>query len=99
MMIFGDLHQGKSGLVKLLTKRNMVIFNRWHAILDPKGEYDELARQLDVTRFEFRPDGPTRINLLEKLAYEHSGVSRRSQQIITVALTAAEADATIEAAT
>ncbi len=71
MLILGLVGSGKSTCVKTLLYRMLGVLgspgglNRFALILDPKGEYDVLARHLGLTSLYLRPGGNVRINPLD----------------------------------
>lgn len=71
MLILGLVGSGKSTAVKTLLYRMLGVLgspgglNRFALILDPKGEYDVLAKHLGLTSLYLRPGGSVRINPLD----------------------------------
>lgn len=64
MVVFGQIGRGKSALVKTYLWRQAV-FGRRAWVVDPKGEYGELARLWGVAPVALRPGGPVRLNPLD----------------------------------
>src|SRR4051812_30547817 len=64
MIVLGHIGRGKSSLVKTYIIRQQV-FGRKAAVMDPKGEYDDLARALGVTPLRLSPGGRVRLNPLD----------------------------------
>lgn len=64
MIVLGHIGRGKSSLIKTYVLRQQV-FGRKAAIMDPKGEYDDLAAALGVTPLRLTPGGSIRINPLD----------------------------------
>jgi hypothetical protein len=64
MLVIGQVGRGKSSLVKTLVLRGQV-FGRKAAIIDPKGEYFDLARALGVPVLSIAPGGRVRLNPLD----------------------------------
>jgi len=66
MAIFGSPGQGKSALVKTMVARISALMGdrRYTAIIDPKGEYVDLARHLGWQVLALRPGGTVRLNPL-----------------------------------
>ena len=65
VLIAGEPGVGKSATTKCLLYRACGVFDRWPAIVDPKGEYGPLADALGLAVIELHPGGSTRINPLE----------------------------------
>ena len=75
MIIFGQIGRGKSSFVKSYLWRQSV-FGRQAWVLDPKGEYDLLAKYWGVIPLKIYPSGPIRLNPLEDFgSYAHVGGS------------------------
>ncbi|HUY06703.1 MAG TPA: hypothetical protein VMU99_05545 [Acidimicrobiales bacterium] len=73
LMVFGEPGSGKSAAVKCLIARHVGLLGRGGVgrqafIVDPKREYEGLARALAMTRLELRPGGPHAINPLGRLS-------------------------------
>ena len=70
MVVAGQLGRGKSALVKSFALREMT-FGRRIVVMDPKGEYEGLARACEVEPLRLRPGGDTKLNPLdERIAQE-----------------------------
>ncbi len=64
MVVAGQLGRGKSALVKTLCLREQV-FGRRVVVMDPKGEYSQLASFCDTKVIGLRPRGRLRLNPLD----------------------------------
>jgi hypothetical protein len=64
MIVFGQIGRGKSAFVKTYLWRQAV-FGRRAWVVDPKGEYGELAAAWGVTPVSLRPGGAVRLNPLD----------------------------------
>jgi hypothetical protein len=64
MVVAGQVGRGKSSLVKTLLWRQQA-FGRRAAIMDPKGEYQELASALGVEVLRLAPGSGVRLNPLD----------------------------------
>jgi hypothetical protein len=64
MIVLGHIGRGKSSLVKTYIVRQQV-FGRKAAVMDPKGEYQDLAAALGVTPLRLAPGGAIRLNPLD----------------------------------
>jgi len=64
MVVLGQIGRGKSALVKSYLWRQAV-FGRWAWIVDPKGEYEALARLHGVDPVRLAPGGGIRLNPLD----------------------------------
>jgi len=64
MVIAGQVELGKSALVKTYLARQAAIGRRC-VVIDPKGEYEQLAEWFGVRPISLRPGGPTRLNPLD----------------------------------
>ena len=65
MVVAGQLGRGKSALVKTLCLRERV-FGRRIVVMDPKGEYQALARFCDTKVIALRPGGRLKLNPLDR---------------------------------
>jgi type IV secretory pathway VirB4 component len=63
-LVFGQIGYGKSSLVKLYLWRSM-LFDRTAWVIDPKGEYEALARACGVEPIRFVSGGTLRLNPLD----------------------------------
>ena len=70
MIVFGQIGRGKSAFVKTYLWRQAV-FGRRAWVVDPKGEYGELAAAWGVTPVSLRPGGAVRLNPLDPGAEAH----------------------------
>lgn len=64
MIVFGQIGRGKSAFVKTYLWREAV-FGRRAWVVDPKGEYSELAAAWGVAPVALRPGGAVRLNPLD----------------------------------
>ena len=64
MIVAGQLGRGKSALVKSFALRQMT-FGRRVVVMDPKGEYGDIARFCETEPIKLRPGGQTRLNPLD----------------------------------
>lgn len=64
MLIAGQVGRGKSSLAKSMLLRQQV-FGRKAAVLDPKGEYAELAHAIGCDVIKLEPGGSIRLNPLD----------------------------------
>ena len=70
MVVAGQIGRGKSAFVKSLIWRNAA-FGRKAVVIDPKGEYQPLVRELGGTVIALEPGGPNRINPLDSHDTDH----------------------------
>ena len=71
MVVFGQIGRGKSAFVKTFLWRQAV-FGRRAWVVDPKGEYGDLAAAWGVRPVALRPGGAIRLNPLDP-GPEHTG--------------------------
>jgi hypothetical protein len=71
MVVFGQIGRGKSAFVKTFLWRQAV-FGRRAWVVDPKGEYGDLAAAWGVRPVSLRPGGAIRLNPLDP-GPEHEG--------------------------
>ena len=64
MLVAGNKGYGKSAFVKAYLHRQ-ALAGKWLAILDPKGEYLDLAARDGLSVLGLRPGGPLRLNPLD----------------------------------
>ena len=64
MLVSGNKGYGKSAFVKAYLHRQAMA-GKWMAILDPKGEYLDLAERDQLSVLALRPGGAVRLNPLE----------------------------------
>jgi hypothetical protein len=64
IVVFGQIGRGKSAFVKTFLWRQAV-FGRRAWVVDPKGEYTDLAAAWGVRPVALRPGGPIRLNPLD----------------------------------
>ncbi|MGI8808574.1 MAG: ATP-binding protein [Acidimicrobiales bacterium] len=64
ILVLGQLGRGKSALVKTMIMRG-ALFGRRAAVLDPKGEYHDLAAAFGVEPIRLSPGGTVRLNPLD----------------------------------
>ncbi len=102
MVVFGQIGMGKSSFVKTYILRQS-IFGRKAWIIDPKGEYSQLALALNCRPIVLRPNGSIKLNPLELgtsdllVALVESGMKRGLRPIeragLDIALSIAKAKA------
>ena len=85
MVVAGQLGRGKSALVKTLCLREQV-FGRRVVVMDPKGEYSQLAAFCDTKVIDLRPRGRLKLNPLDKR------IAREDQLRLLHAISAAALD-------
>jgi hypothetical protein len=73
MVVFGQIGRGKSAFVKTFLWRQAV-FGRKAWVVDPKGEYSDLAAAWGVRPVALRPGGAIRLNPLDPGPGHASGV-------------------------
>jgi hypothetical protein len=78
MVVFGQIGRGKSAFVKTFLWRQAV-FGRRAWVVDPKGEYGDLAAAWGVRPVALRPGGAVRLNPLDP-GPEHVGGCRRRRR-------------------
>jgi hypothetical protein len=83
MIVFGQIGRGKSALIKTYLWRQAV-FGRRAWVVDPKGEYGELARLWGVEPVALRPGGTVRLNPLDP-APRADGDRRHSELLASLA--------------
>jgi type IV secretory pathway VirB4 component len=89
MVVFGQIGRGKSAFVKTFLWRQAV-FGRRAWVVDPKGEYGDLAAAWGVGPVALRPGGAIRLNPLDP-GPEHAGgvvdgegsTARRQMELLT----------------
>jgi hypothetical protein len=89
MVVFGQIGRGKSAFVKTFLWRQAV-FGRRAWVVDPKGEYGDLAAAWGVRPVALRPGGAIRLNPLDP-GPEHEGgivdgegsTARRRMELLT----------------
>jgi type IV secretory pathway VirB4 component len=89
MVVFGQIGRGKSAFVKTFLWRQAV-FGRRAWVVDPKGEYGDLAAAWGVRPVALRPGGAIRLNPLDS-GPEHAGggmdgegsTARRQMELLT----------------
>jgi hypothetical protein len=89
MVVFGQIGRGKSAFVKTFLWRQAV-FGRRAWVVDPKGEYGDLAAAWGVRPVALRPGGSIRLNPLDPGPEHEGGVvdgegstSRRQMELLT----------------
>ena len=82
MVVFGQIGRGKSAFVKTFLWRQAV-FGRRAWVVDPKGEYGDLAAAWGVRPVALRPGGSIRLNPLdagpERVGEDGPGSTARRQ--------------------
>jgi len=94
MLVSGNKGYGKSAFVKAYLHRQAMA-GKWLAILDPKGEYLDLAARDGLSVLALRPGGPVRLNPLEAGPTPSGGASDdvRGRRIAVVVALAESATA------
>jgi hypothetical protein len=89
MVVFGQIGRGKSAFVKTFLWRQAV-FGRRSWVVDPKGEYGDLAAAWGVRPVALRPGGAVRLNPLDPGPEHEGGVvdgegstARRQMELLT----------------
>ncbi len=88
MVVFGQIGRGKSAFVKTFLWRQAV-FGRKAWVVDPKGEYSDLAAAWGVRPVALRPGGAVRLNPLDPGPSHGSGVdgegstARRQMELLS----------------
>ena len=88
MVVFGQIGRGKSAFVKTFLWRQAV-FGRKAWVVDPKGEYGDLAAAWGVRPVALRPGGAIRLNPLDPGPGHGSGVdgegstARRQMELLS----------------
>jgi hypothetical protein len=89
MVVFGQIGRGKSAFVKTFLWRQAV-FGRRAWVVDPKGEYGDLAAAWGVRPVALRPGGAIRLNPLDPGPEHEGGVAdgegstaRRQMELLT----------------
>lgn len=88
MVVAGQLGRGKSALVKTVCLRAR-IFGRRIVVMDPKGEYEPLARFCGREVIGLRPGGRLRLNPLDER------ITHQDQLRLLIAISAAALDRTL----
>jgi hypothetical protein len=67
MLVLGSVGFGKSATVKAFIRRSKAVYGgeRYLAIIDPKGEYGDVAADLGLPVVQLRPGGRDRINPMD----------------------------------
>jgi DNA helicase HerA-like ATPase len=88
MVVFGQIGRGKSAFVKTFLWRQAV-FGRRAWVVDPKGEYGDLADAWGVRPVALRPGGAIRLNPLDpgpdvtdELVHPDDGTTRRRLELL-----------------
>jgi type IV secretory pathway VirB4 component len=87
VIVTGQVGRGKSSFIKTFLWRQS-IFGRQGWVLDPKGEYGELAERWGVRPIRLSPGGPIRLNPLEPLVRQTCPTSLGSASELLSALLA-----------
>ena len=89
LVVFGQIGRGKSAFVKTFLWRQAV-FGRRSWVVDPKGEYGDLAAAWGVRPVALRPGGAVRLNPLDPGPEHEGGVvdgegstARRQMELLT----------------
>jgi type IV secretory pathway VirB4 component len=85
MVVAGQIGRGKSALVKTYIWRQSA-FGRRAVVIDPKGEFSPLARQMGGTVIRLEPGSPVRLNPLDRgpvgEVVSDEEVARRQDQVL-----------------
>jgi type IV secretory pathway VirB4 component len=81
MIVFGQIGRGKSAFVKTYLWRQAV-FGRRAWVIDPKGEYGELALAWGAERIALRPGGDIRLNPLDDTGGPLEDTARRRCELL-----------------
>ncbi len=84
MVVIGQIGRGKSSFVKSYLWRQS-LFGRRAWVVDPKGEYADLARAWGVEPLCLRPGGPIRLNPLDAAAGDEAApelAGRRRSELL-----------------
>jgi hypothetical protein len=93
MVVFGQIGRGKSAFVKTFLWRQSV-FGRRAWVVDPKGEYADLAAAWGIRPVALRPGGAIRLNPLDpapeladvgsgQVEVERDGIERRRMSLLS----------------
>ena len=97
MVVFGNVGSGKSSFVKTYLYRSIGLLRspgggpRWCAVLDPKGEYKQLADALGLRHLRLQPGGQTRLNPLDAGAIGGTTAEELAARRATVTIALTEA--------
>jgi type IV secretory pathway VirB4 component len=86
LMVFGQIGRGKSSFVKTYLSRQLV-FGRAAFVIDPKGEYGELADCFGVEPLRLMRGGKIRLNPLDIGSGELEDVRSRRLQLLDALVT------------
>lgn len=85
IVVAGQIGRGKSSLVKTYIWRQSA-FGRRAVVIDPKGEFTPLARQMGGTVIRLEPGSPVRLNPLDRgpdgAALNDEEIARRQDQVL-----------------
>ncbi len=85
VVVAGQIGRGKSALVKTYIWRQSA-FGRRAVVIDPKGEFSPLARQMGGTVIRLEPGSPVRLNPLDRgpvgEVLTDEDVARRQDQVL-----------------
>lgn len=81
LIVMGQVGRGKSTFVKTFVWRQ-VAFGRQAWVMDPKGEYGELAAACGVTPLKLSPSGGHRLNPLDLPAQDGVAPVRRRAELV-----------------
>ncbi|MDA8289431.1 MAG: hypothetical protein M0014_13470 [Actinomycetota bacterium] len=84
-IVLGKIGKGKSSLVKTYLLRQFV-FGRGIYVMDPKGEYEPLARELGIPFVRLEPGGTVRVNPLDPGQLTDPGAIARQRGELTIGL-------------
>src|SRR5919198_249459 len=80
MLVIGQIGYAKSSLVKTLLWRQM-LFGRTAWIIDPKGEYEQLAAYCGAEPIRFRSGGTLRLNPLDPMIAGDAQLAEDGRQL------------------
>lgn len=85
-LVLGEVGSGKTSLIKTIVYRSSVFRDRRAVIVDPKGEYGNLAHLMGTEPIQLRPGGQARLNPLNPRA----GTAAQLSLLLAVASAALE---------
>lgn len=85
IMILGEIGSGKTSLVKTLVYRAQVMRDRRAVIIDPKGEYSNLAEAMGGSVLKLSPRGDMRLNPLQAPPGEEGAATQLALLLAVIA--------------